>query len=65
MKSLLCWNGGKILSKITKMLFWTGISFFGPGAIISVIGMEGLIAVVIITHSGIVEYTGKKIISKL
>ena len=63
-KSLFSWIGGKVISNLTKLAFWTSISFFGPGAVVSAIGIEGILAAAVLSHSGLVEYTGKKLISR-
>lgn len=40
-----------ILYKILKISFWGAMNIWGPGAIISSIGMHGLIGTGIIAHS--------------
>ena len=57
--------GGRRVGKVVRWGFVTVMCFFGPGPIIAVVGIEGLIATAAITQSGIIEYAGDKIIKRL
>lgn len=56
--------GGRRVGKFARWGFWTILSFWGPGPIIAVAGVEGLIATAAITQSGIIDYAGDKIVSR-
>ena len=57
--------GGRRVGKLARWGFVTVICFLGPGPIITVVGIEGLIAAAAITQSGIIEYAGDKIVKRL
>jgi hypothetical protein len=57
--------GGRTIGKVSRWGFWTIITFFGPGPIVTVIGVEGLIATAAITHSGLIDYAGDRIVKKI
>ena len=52
------------IGKVARWGFLSVITFFGPGPIIAMVGIEGLIVTAAITQSGIIEYTGEKIVEK-
>lgn len=56
--------GGKRVGRVARWGFWTMLTFWGPGPIIAVAGIEGLIAAAAVTQSGIIDYAGDKIISR-
>ena len=53
----------KGLGKVARWGFVSVLAFFGPGAVVGVVGLEGLIITGIVTHSGLIEYTTEKLIS--
>lgn len=55
--------GGKQIGKVARWGFISVLTLFGPGPIIAVVGVEGLIATVAITQSGLIEYAGNKLIN--
>ncbi len=57
--------GGKQIGKVTRWGFVTVLTLWGPGAVVAVVGIEGLLATAAITHSGIIEYTCDKIVGIL
>lgn len=57
--------GGRQIGKITRWGFITVLTFWGPGSVIAIIGIEGLIAATVVTQCGIIEYAGDKIVKKL
>ena len=55
-------------SRVNRLASWGFVSamcFWGPGPIIALVGVEGLIATAAITQSGIIGYAGDKIVKKL
>ena len=56
--------GGRKIGKIARWGFWTVLSFWGPGPIVAMIGVEGLIATAAVTQSGIIDYAGDKIVKR-
>ncbi len=56
--------GGKLIGRIAKWGFWTAITIFGPGPIISVVGVPGLVAGAVISQTGLIEYYTKKILTR-
>jgi hypothetical protein len=57
--------GGKQIGRAVRWGFFSIMTLWGPGPIVAVIGVEGLIITTALTHSGIIEYTGDKILSIL
>ena len=57
--------GGKTIGKVSRWIFLTALTFWGPGPIIAVVGYQGLLVAGMVTQSGLVEYAGDKIVSKL
>ncbi len=57
--------GGRQIGKVARWGFITVITLWGPGAVVAVVGIEGLIATAAITQSGIIEYAGDKIVGIL
>ena len=64
----------KVISKVTKfavkkfskMAFWSLLMFYGPGPLIGVVGIQGLIGFGVFVNSGLIEYvTGKLIVNKI
>lgn len=52
----------KTIGKIARWGFISVLTLFGPGSVVGVIGIEGLIAATAITQSGIIEYSCDKIL---
>jgi len=57
--------GGRGVGKVARWGFLSMLTFCGPGPIIAVVGIEGLIATAAVTQSGIIEYAGDKIVKRL
>lgn len=57
--------GGRRVGRVARWGFLSLLTFWGPGPIIAVVGVEGLIATAAITQSGIIEYAGDKIVKRL
>ena len=57
--------GGKRIGRMARWGFISVMALFGPGPIIAVVGIEGLIATAAITQSGLIEYAGDKIVNVL
>ena len=64
-KKMFSWAGGKIISNITKITFWAAVSLFGTGPVIGYLGVQGLITIGAISHSGIVEKITSKMIDRV
>jgi len=54
-----------VAKKTVKWGFWSLVLFYGPGPIIAAVGIEGLIGAVLVSQSGIIEYTTGKAISNI
>ena len=71
-KNLIKRSGKYIVKKISKSAvgravkycFWGILCFYGPTSVIGVVGIQGLIAGAVVTHSGVIEYSAGKIIDK-
>lgn len=57
--------GGKRVGRIARWGFVSVLGIWGPGPIIAVIGIEGLIATAAVTQSGLIDYAGNKIVKRL
>jgi len=57
--------GGRAIGRVSRWVFLTAITFWGPGPIIAVVGYEGLLIAGAVTHSGLIEYAGDKIVARL
>lgn len=64
-KYLLKIVGSKYISKAARWGFVSVLCLVGPGPIIAVVGIEGLVITGVITQSGIIEYASSKVIRKL
>lgn len=57
--------GGRTIDRVTRWVFITAITFWGPGPIIAVVGYQGLLVAGAVTQSGVIRYAGDKIIARL
>lgn len=64
-KKMFSWISGKVISNFTKWSFWGALSLFGPGPVIGVVGIQGLIALGAMSHSGLVEKISAKVINAM
>jgi len=53
---------GSVVGKVARWGFISLLTFWGPGPIIAVVGIEGLIATTAITQSGLIEYGAAKLL---
>ena len=56
---------GSLVGKVVKYGFWSAFFFFGPGTVITAVGVPGLAVAAATAHSGIIEYTTEKAIGKV
>ena len=57
--------GGKHIGKVVRWGFMSMMFLWGPGPVIALVGVEGLIGISVITQTGLLEYAGDKIVKKL
>lgn len=57
--------GGKQIGKVVRWGFVSMMFLWGPGPVIALVGIEGLIGLSVVTQSGLIEYAGDKIVKKL
>lgn len=64
--------GKYVIKKLTKSgvgkainwMFWSLLCFYGPGPVIGMIGVRGLIVAAVATHTNVIGYSTEKIVDK-
>lgn len=57
--------GGRTIDRVTRWVFVSALTLWGPGPIIALIGYEGLIVAGAVTQSGVIRVVGDKILARM
>ena len=52
------------VGKVIRASFWGLLCLLGPGAVISTVGVTGVAVGAAVVHSGLIEYSAGKVVSK-
>lgn len=55
-KSIYRYVGGRVVDRVSKWVFISAVTLWGPAPIAAIVGYEGLVIMAAVTQSGVIRY---------